>query len=239
MIKAAWMPAPYPIELRERAVDAYESGSESYGVVAERFSVAIRPLQRWVKLRRETGSVEPKPRGGGNVSPVELEVLEAVMAERGDATSFELTAEYNRRVPRAHRVHRSSVHRALRRAGYVFKKNSYVPRSRHVLDVQQKRARFIRRLRIPAAVFTRPESHRARLGDHEETHPHRRSARSPGASQGGARGSSPSEASALPRVVRPCGLRRLAGWNSWSSAFVVNVDVDFDVDGNVDGDVPL
>jgi transposase len=125
------MPAPYPIELRGRAVRAYESGSESYAVVAERFSVAIRPLQRWVQLFRRTGSVSPLPRGGGNPSPIEVVVLEAVIAERGDATSFELTTEYNRRVSRDRRVHRSSVHRALRRAGYVFKKNSYVrPSSR-------------------------------------------------------------------------------------------------------------
>jgi len=124
------MPAPYPIELRERAVQAYESGSESYGVVAERFCVAIRPLQRWVRLWRDTGTVAPKPRGGGNHSPIEMVVLEAVIAELGDATSFELTAEYNRRVARGRRVHRSSVHRALGRAGYVFKKNSYVRQSR-------------------------------------------------------------------------------------------------------------
>lgn len=124
------MPAPYPIELRERAVRAYESGSESYAVVAERFSVAIRALQRWVQLLRTTGSVAPLPRGGGNPSPIDRAVLQAVIAERGDATSFELTAEYNRRVSRDRRVHRSSVHRALRRAGYVFKKNSYVRPSR-------------------------------------------------------------------------------------------------------------
>lgn len=130
MIKRHEMPAPYPIELRERAVEAYESGDESYGVVADRFCVAIRALQRWVRLWRETASVKPRPRGGGNHSPIEMSVLEAVIAERGDATSFELTVEYNRRVPRSQRVHRSSVHRALRRAGYVFKKNSYVQRSR-------------------------------------------------------------------------------------------------------------
>lgn len=130
MIKGARMPAAYPIELRERAVRAYESGSESYAVVAERFCVAIRALQRWVQLFRTTRSVVPLPRGGGNPSPIDLPVLEAVIAERRDATSFELTAEYNRRVSQDRRVHRSSVHRALRRAGYVFKKNSYVRPSR-------------------------------------------------------------------------------------------------------------
>jgi transposase len=95
-------------------------------LVAARFEVARCALQRWVKRHRETGSVEPMPRGGGNVSPVDLTLLEKVVSESGDATSHELTAAYNRRVARVDRVHRSSIQRALRRAGYVFKKKSFI-----------------------------------------------------------------------------------------------------------------
>lgn len=124
------MPAPHPIELREVAVRAYESGGESFSVVASRFGIARRALQRWVKLQRETASVAPKPRGGGNASPVDVTILTAIVVELGDATTYELTAAYNRRVGRAGRVHRSSVQRALRRAGYVFKKNAYVRSSK-------------------------------------------------------------------------------------------------------------
>src|SRR5262245_4925368 len=120
------MPSPHPIELRERAVLAYESGGDSYDEVAELFGIARRALQRWVKLRRDKGSVAPMPPGGGNRSPIDLGLLESIIAKTGDATSFELTAAYNRQVARRARVHRSSIDRALRRAGYVFKKNSYV-----------------------------------------------------------------------------------------------------------------
>jgi transposase len=120
------MPGPLPIELRERAVQAYERGGESYETVAATFSVATRALQRWVKRRRETGSVAPLPRGGGNSSPVDVAVLEAVINDSRDATTWELAAQYNGRVSRDARVHRSSIVRALRRAGYVFKKNGFV-----------------------------------------------------------------------------------------------------------------
>jgi len=120
------MPAPHPVELRERAVRAYENGPESYDVVAARFEVASAALERWVKRYRETKSVVPKPRGGGNLSPVDLALLERIVVETGDATTHELTAAYNVQVGRARRVHRSSIHRALGRAGYVFKKKSYV-----------------------------------------------------------------------------------------------------------------
>jgi transposase len=120
------MPAPHPIELRERAVRAYENGHESYDVVAARFEIAPAALERWVRLYRDTKSVAPKPRGGGNYSPVDLALLEKLVVETGDATTHELTATYNVQVGRARRVHRSSIHRALVRAGYVFKKKSYV-----------------------------------------------------------------------------------------------------------------
>jgi transposase len=119
------MPAPLPVELRERVVAAYESGRESYDVIAAQFGVARRALQRWVALKRETRSVAPRPRGGGNFSPVDIALLEKIVAKGGSATSHEIRADYNAQVARRDRVHRSSIQRALRRAGFVFKKNGY------------------------------------------------------------------------------------------------------------------
>lgn len=124
------MPNPYPTELRERAVWAYEAGEGSYAVVAERFSVNLWTLLRWVLRWRETGTITPRAKGGGWASPVNLDVLHAVVRETPDATTEELRRAYNRRVDRAQRVHRSSVLRALRRTGYVFKKNARGPRNR-------------------------------------------------------------------------------------------------------------
>jgi transposase len=72
----------------------------------------------------------PQPPGGGNPSPVDLKVLENIVAERPDATSHEITASYHRRVACGLRVHRSSIVRALERSGFVFKKNEIVRWSR-------------------------------------------------------------------------------------------------------------
>ena len=126
------MPAPHPIELRERAVRAYERGEGSFDEVSARFEVARRALQRWVARHRETGSAAPLPRAGGNHSQVDMALLEKLIVEGGDATSHELTAAYNKSVSRSERVHRSSIQRALWRAGYVFKKKSFVRRSSSV-----------------------------------------------------------------------------------------------------------
>ena len=118
------MPNPFPIELRERAVSAYESGAESHTAVAARFELNPWTLLRWIIRRRETGSVAPLAKRGGQTSPVDVEVLEEVVRARRDATTEELTREYNRRAGRDRRVHRSSILRALHRQGYVFKKNA-------------------------------------------------------------------------------------------------------------------
>jgi transposase len=118
------MPNPYPTELRERAVRAYESSDETYVEVAERFAVGEATLQRWVRRQRETGALDPLAKGGGWTSPVEVAVLHALVRERPDRTTDELTRAYNGQVAARARVHRSSILRALQRTGYVFKKNA-------------------------------------------------------------------------------------------------------------------
>lgn len=124
------MPNPYPIELRERAVRAYEIGDDAHTAVAERFGLNPWTLLRWIVRHRETGTVAPLAKGGGRASPVDVDVLETVVDETPDGTTDELTREYNRRVNRSRRVHRSSVLRALHRCGYVFKKNVRGPQSK-------------------------------------------------------------------------------------------------------------
>lgn len=117
------MPNPYPIQLRKLAVAAYEAGEGSYDGVDERFALSGRTLVRWVARGRELGTVAPFDKAGGWRSPVDLEALHAVVREKPDRTSHEFTREYNRRVPKAAGVLRSSFIRALRRSGYVFKEN--------------------------------------------------------------------------------------------------------------------
>ena len=118
------MPNPYPVALRERAVRAYERGEGSYETLADELAVSVSSLLRWVQQVRASGDVTPRPRGGGWRSPVDLAVLDQVIAERADATSAELCRAYNRRVARRARVSRSSIVRAIHRAGYVLKTNA-------------------------------------------------------------------------------------------------------------------
>ena len=117
------MPNPYDQELRKRAVLAYERGEGSYAHVAALFGLNHRTLERWVARWRVSYSVEPRPRGGGWQSPIDVAVLRVLVQEVPDATIAEMCAEYNRRASRAQRTSPAAFHRALVREGFVHKKN--------------------------------------------------------------------------------------------------------------------
>jgi transposase len=118
------MAEAYPVALRTRVVEAYESGDGSYTMIAARFVLCTAMVKRWVAQRRRTGHVAPKPKAGGTPSPVSGPAVDALIAALGDPTANELTAAYNRQRRGRRRVHVSSMKRALHRHDYVVKKNA-------------------------------------------------------------------------------------------------------------------
>ncbi len=124
------MPNPIPVELRERAVAAYENGEGSYAVIAARFAISEDSLMRWVHRHRDSGSCSPFKKGGGNRSKVDIVLLHQILAANPHSTSLEMTREYNRHVEDDMVVSRSAFLRAVYKEQYVFKKNGGVQRSR-------------------------------------------------------------------------------------------------------------
>jgi transposase len=118
------MAEAYPVELRNRAVHAYEAGDGTYLEVATIFRVGVASLKRWVSLYRIAGDVKPQPKSGGRRSSIASEEIDAIVARLGDPTALEITAEFNFRRRGRARVHVSSIKRALHRFGYVVKKNA-------------------------------------------------------------------------------------------------------------------
>jgi transposase len=107
----------HSLDLRERVIDALDKGM-TQEKAAEVFSVGTATVYRWERLRRERGSIEPLPHGGGNPRAIDGagdELLKALVAEKPDRFLPELTAELNKRVPRP--ASTSSVSRALERLG--------------------------------------------------------------------------------------------------------------------------
>src|SRR3954447_2509693 len=80
---------PYSQDLRQRIVDTIQRGDGTIRQVAERFLVSFSFVTRLLRLYRTTGSVEPRPPGGGNpaaLTPEDLQRLRELIQQRPDAT---------------------------------------------------------------------------------------------------------------------------------------------------------
>jgi transposase len=80
---------PYSQDLRQRIVDTIQRGDGTIRQVADRFLVSFSFVTRLLQLYRSTGSVEPRPHGGGNppvLTPEDLRRLRELIRKRPDAT---------------------------------------------------------------------------------------------------------------------------------------------------------
>lgn len=86
------MPAPLPLELRERICQAYDNGEGSQATIAERFLVSRSTVERLLAQRRRTGSIAPGKSTGRKrkLSEPDRQRLQQAVADRSDATLREL-----------------------------------------------------------------------------------------------------------------------------------------------------
>src|SRR6478672_7209519 len=77
----------YSLDLRERIVAAVAAG-ETHPVVARRFGVAVATVANYLRLRRATGRLAPRPRPGGQpeIAPARHPQLLAQLRAAPDAT---------------------------------------------------------------------------------------------------------------------------------------------------------
>lgn len=134
---------PYSQDLRQRIVDTVQRGEGTTRQVAERFLVSVAFVTRLLQLHRSSGSVEPRPHGGGNpavLTPEDHERLREFIAEQPDATLQECAAHLGASCSLA------TISRALRKLGLPRKKK--VPRAAEqgTPEVQEKRRAFRKEL---------------------------------------------------------------------------------------------
>jgi transposase len=125
------MPAALSLDLRERILRAYQAKEGGYETLAIRFDVAVKTVRRIVARAKTTGSCAPRPHGGGVVPLIlddELPELREFVKVRADHTAQELADEWSTLKKRA--VHRSSMVRALQRAGLTAKKRRMLLRNK-------------------------------------------------------------------------------------------------------------
>jgi len=130
---------PYSRDLRQRIVDTIMSGEGTVGEVAERFLVSISFVTRLLHLHRTTGSVEPRPHGGGHpavLTSEDLDRLRELIRDRPDATLDECRRHLGSSCSLA------TISRALSKLGLPRKKK--VPRAyeQGSPEVQEQRRAF-------------------------------------------------------------------------------------------------
>src|SRR3954462_9456119 len=130
---------PYSQDLRQRIVDTVQRGEGTIRQIAERFLVSVAFVTRLLQLHRSSGSVEPRPHGGGNpavLTPEDLERLREFIAKRPDATLRECAAHLGSSCSLA------TISRALSKLGLPRKKK--VPRAaeQDSPEVREKRRAF-------------------------------------------------------------------------------------------------
>lgn len=134
---------PYSGDLRERVIAAVDHHEGSLRQIADRFRIGLSTLTRWLSQRRQTGSLDPKPHGGGHPRAVDdhhAERLRDLVRDQPDATLDEL----NERLGLG--GSRMTIVRALKRLGISRKTKTRHASERDTPRVKRKRRAFRERM---------------------------------------------------------------------------------------------
>jgi len=118
------MPVAYSIDLRQKVVDAYKNKEGSMRILAKRFKVSFSFVYSLLKRYSRTGSVNPKPHAGGQVSKIKTDgkkFLKELIKEQPGLTLEELSVEYSKHFQV---VGSSTIDRTLKKLKLTRKKKS-------------------------------------------------------------------------------------------------------------------
>jgi transposase len=130
---------PLSNDLRQRILDAVDNREGSRRKLAARFAVNVSTITRLLQLRRQTGSSEPRPHGGGVAPALDkdaLERLRGLVEETPDATLESLKQGLGISGSRM------IVCRALQKLGLPLKKKSPHASERDTPEVRKERRSF-------------------------------------------------------------------------------------------------
>lgn len=118
------MPAPLSIDLRQRVLAAYQDKEGSMRHLSERFKVSLSFVRDLTRQYRQTGTVAPKPHGGGAIAKLgvaQLPIVRALVEDQPDALLEELCERFAEKT--GVMVSISTMHRAVHRLKLSVKKN--------------------------------------------------------------------------------------------------------------------
>ena len=134
---------PYSQDLRERVVETIQRGDGSVCQIASRFLVSVSFVTRLLQLHRTTGSVEPRPHGGGNpavLGPEDLQRLRELIRQAARCHARGMP-------PAARRLVQPDDHLACpEQAGAAAQEEDAPAEEQDRPEVQEKRREFRERL---------------------------------------------------------------------------------------------
>lgn len=112
------MPAPYSIDLREKAVNAVEKG-ERKSHVCRTLNISRNSLDLWIKKKKETGSVAPVTNYHRGLKPKidDLEKFKEFAEENGHLTQKKMAEKWPQQISR------TRIGKALKKINFTRKKN--------------------------------------------------------------------------------------------------------------------
>ena len=119
---------PYSLDLRQKILRAYDHKLGSQRALAALFGVSHAFLEQLLQRRRTTGSVAPRPHGGGRqprCDPAALDLVRQLLHEQPDATLAELCTQLRQR--RGLGLSVATMCRVLQRLGLPRKKSPFMP----------------------------------------------------------------------------------------------------------------
>src|SRR5262249_30267105 len=134
---------PYSQDLRQRILATAGQENATVKQIAERFLVSVSFVTRLLQLSRSTGSVEPRPHGGGHpaaLTPEDLQRLRELIRDRPDATLEECREHLGSSCSLA------TISRALFRLGLPRKKKVPRARDQDSPEVRERRREFCKEL---------------------------------------------------------------------------------------------
>ncbi len=114
----------YPIELRQRVLQAVDNGLGTREKIARMFKVSTFWIRKLLRQRNQTGDSAPLPCTQGRKPAfrgTDLELLDDFVKEYPDLTLEEIKEHFSDKVD----CSIVAVHNALKRLGWRYKKNRY------------------------------------------------------------------------------------------------------------------
>ena len=127
---------PLSNDLREHILNAVDNHEDSRRKLAKRFGVNTSTITRWLQLRHQTGSSQPRPHGGGTAPSLDrkdLDRLRKLVEDDPDATLETLRQRLG--VDGSIMI----IWRALKKLDMTVKKKSPKAAERDRPEVQKKR----------------------------------------------------------------------------------------------------